>query len=297
MKSGYIFIAMLSRERTRHPSDGYRQEAVGTPPAGGHQAMLEFMRGIKAAFMIKIVLIGIAACLVPVLLSAADVTIPSVSLGLKTVSEPKDVVGALQILFILTILALAPSIMFMMTSFTRIIVVFGFLRQALGTQQMPPMQVLTALAIFMTLFIMGPTFDRINEEALKPYQAGSITFDQALHTAEAPLRDFMFKQTRQSDLALFLGILKQKKPLNRDEVPTRALIPAFMISELKTAFQIGFILFLPFLIIDMVVASILLSMGMMMLPPVMIALPFKIMLFVLVDGWGLLVDSLIKGFG
>jgi len=297
MKSAYVFIAMQGRERSVYCGDENPHGPLCRPQAKGLQTLRSLMRGIKSAFMIKIVLFGIAACLAPMLLLAADVTIPSVSLGLKTASEPKDVVGAFQILFILTVLALAPSIMFMMTSFTRIIVVFGFLRQALGTAQMPPMQVLTALALFMTLFIMGPTFDRINEEALKPYQAGSITFDQAIKTAETPLREFMFKQTRQNDLALFLGILKQKKPLNRDEVPTRALIPAFMISELKTAFQIGFILFLPFLIIDMVVASILLSMGMMMLPPVMISLPFKIMLFVLVDGWALLVDSLIKGYG
>jgi len=297
MKSAYIFIAIRHPRRTPSSGGGYPQDPRGATPAKGLQGVRSFVQGIKTVCSIKIIPFVVAACLVPALLLAADVAIPSVSLGLKTASEPKDVVGALQILFILTLLALAPSIVFMMTSFTRIIVVFGFLRQALGTQQMPPMQVLTALALFLTLFIMGPTFDRINEESLKPYQAGSITFDQAMKTAETPLREFMFKQTRQNDLALFLGILKQKKPLNRDEVPTRALIPAFMISELKTAFQIGFILFLPFLIIDMVVASILLSMGMMMLPPVMISLPFKIMLFVLVDGWGLLVESLIKGYG
>jgi flagellar biosynthesis protein FliP len=272
MKNGYLFI---------------------TPTVGKNPASY----GNKTLFPLKVLGLVLAGCLLPFLVMAADVTIPSVSLGLKTAQSPKDVVGAVQVLLLLTVLALAPSIMLMMTSFTRIIVVFGFLRQALGTQQMPPMQVLTALAIFMTFFIMSPTFDRINEEALKPYQAGSVTFDQALNTAETPLREFMFKQTRQTDLALFMGILKQKKPLNREEVPTRALIPAFMISELKTAFQIGFVLFLPFLIIDMVVSSILLSMGMMMLPPVMISLPFKIMLFVLVDGWALLVDSLIKGFG
>ena len=295
MKNGYLFIAMLDRER--EGGNGSGQGPLAMPTIFGLPALRSFLRNSKGVFMLRIVLLAGMVCLLPVLLLAADVTIPSVSLGLKTATEPKDVVGAMQVLFILTVLALAPSIMFMMTSFTRIIVVFGFLRQALGTQQMPPMQVLTALAIFMTLFIMAPTFDRINDEALKPYQAGSITFDQALKTAETPLREFMFKQTRQNDLALFLGILKEKKPLNRDEVPTRALIPAFMISELKTAFQIGFILFLPFLIIDMVVSSILLSMGMMMLPPIMIALPFKIMLFVLVDGWGLLVGSLIKGFG
>ncbi|HPW68680.1 MAG: flagellar type III secretion system pore protein FliP [Desulfomonilia bacterium] len=230
------------------------------------------------------------------LLHAQGVTIPSISLGIQEAGSPDDVVGVLQVLFILTVLALAPSIMIMVTAFTRIIVVLGFLRQALGTQQMPPMQVLTALAIFLTFFIMAPTLQKINEQALQPYQKGYLSFTQALDNAEAPLRDFMFKQTRENDLSLFMSIAAQEKPANKDEVPTRALIPAFMISELKTAFQIGFILFIPFLIIDMVVASILLSMGMMMLPPIMISLPFKIMLFVLVDGWSLLVGSIVRGF-
>ena len=224
------------------------------------------------------------------------VTIPSVNLGIQEAKSPEEVVGVLQVVFILTILALAPSIMIMVTSFTRTIVVLGFLRQALGTQQMPPMQVLTALAIFLTFFIMAPTLDQINEKALVPYQNGYVTFAQAIDNAEEPLREFMFKQTRQKDLALFLSIINHDKPENKEDVPTRALIPAFMISELKSAFQIGFILFVPFLIIDMVVASILLSMGMMMLPPIMISLPFKIMLFVLVDGWNLLVGSIVKGF-
>jgi len=239
----------------------------------------------------------IAFLLIPSLLHSAEgVAIPSLNVGMKQASNPEEVVGSLQILFIITILSLAPSIVIMMTAFTRIVVVLGFLRQALGTQQMPPMQVLTALAIFLTFFIMSPTLDKINDQALTPYKNGNITFSQALKNAEAPLRDFMFKQTRQNDLQLFMGLITKDKPKNKDEVPTRALIPAFMISELKTAFQIGFILFIPFIIIDMVVSSILLSMGMMMLPPVMISLPFKIMLFVLVDGWNLLVGSLIKGF-
>ncbi|HNY65723.1 MAG TPA: flagellar type III secretion system pore protein FliP [Deltaproteobacteria bacterium] len=229
-------------------------------------------------------------------LAAGGVVVPNISLGVKEATNPDDVVGVIQVIFILTILALAPSILIMVTSFTRTIVVLGFLRQALGTQQMPPMQVITALAIFLTFFIMAPTLDRISEQAITPYKNGTITFSQALTNAEAPLRDFMFKQTRQTDLALFLSIMKHDKPVNKEEVPTRALIPAFMISELKTAFQIGFILFIPFLIVDMVVSSVLLSMGMMMLPPVMISLPFKVMLFVLVDGWNLLVGSLVKGF-
>lgn len=229
-------------------------------------------------------------------LCAQGVVVPNVSLGIREAKNPDEVVGVIQVIFILTILALAPSILIMVTSFTRTIVVLGFLRQALGTQQMPPMQVLTALAIFLTFFIMSPTLNRINEQALVPYQNGTMTFSQAVKSAELPLREFMFRQTRQNDLSLFLGIMKHDKPLNKDEVPTRALIPAFMISELKTAFQIGFILFIPFLIIDMVVSSVLLSMGMMMLPPVMISLPFKIMLFVLVDGWNLLVGSIVRGF-
>lgn len=227
---------------------------------------------------------------------AQEPAIPTISLGVAQAGSPEEVVGVLQVLFILTILALAPSIVIMVTSFTRIIVVLGFLRQALGTQQMPPMQVLTALAIFLTFFIMAPTFKQINEQALEPYQKGYLTFSQALGSAEGPLREFMFRQTRENDLSLFVSLVGQEKPANRDEVPTRALIPAFMISELKTAFQIGLILFIPFLIIDMVVASILLSMGMMMLPPIMISLPFKIMLFVMVDGWNLLVGSIVRGF-
>lgn len=246
---------------------------------------------LRTALMISI-LVAIAADA----LCAQGVIVPNVSLGVKEVKNPDDVVGVLQVLLLLTILALAPSILIMVTSFTRTIVVLGFLRQALGTQQMPPMQVLTALAIFLTFFIMSPTLDQINEQAIVPYQNGTIAFPQALKNAETPLREFMFKQTRQGDLSLFLTIIKHDKPQNKDDVPTRALIPAFMISELKTAFQIGFILFIPFLIVDMVVASVLLSMGMMMLPPIMISLPFKIMLFVLVDGWNLLVGSIVRGF-
>ena len=243
------------------------------------------------------VMVLTAILFIPVALYAADgITVPSLNLGVKQASNPREVVGALQVLFILTILAIAPSIIIMVTAFTRVVVVLGFLRQALGTQQMPPMQVLTALAIFLTFFIMSPTLDKMNQQALVPYKAGSINFSQALTNAETPLREFMFKQTRGKDLALFMSLTKGVKPKNKTDVPTRALIPAFMISELKTAFQIGFILFIPFLIIDMVVSSILLSMGMMMLPPVMISLPFKIMLFVLVDGWNLLVGSIVKGF-
>lgn len=244
----------------------------------------------------RLVLLGLGLILLPALLWAAPVAIPDINLGVTQTEDPGEIVGVLKILFVLTVLALAPSIMIMVTSFTRIIVVLGFLRQALSTQQMPPQQVLSALALFLTFFIMTPAFNQINETAIKPYQAGSLNFQEALNIGEKPLREFMFRQTREKDLALFLNVMKQPKPANKAMVPTRALIPAFMISELKTAFQIGFILFIPFLVIDMVVASILLSMGMMMLPPSMISLPFKLMVFVLVDGWNLVVGSLIKGF-
>ena len=244
-----------------------------------------------------IIVPALVIILLPGILYAQDITVPGVTIGIKGATGPNDMVGAIQILIMLAVLALAPSIVIMVTSFTRIVVVFGFLRQALGTQQMPPMQVLTALALFLTFFVMTPTINKINNEAINPYRNGYVTFNQALKKAEEPIREFMFRQTREKDLALFMSITVKKKPRNKDDVPTRALIPAFMISELKTAFEMGFILFVPFLIIDMVVASILLSMGMMMLPPVMISLPFKIMLFVLVDGWNLLVGSLIRSFG
>ncbi len=203
----------------------------------------------------------------------------------------------IELLLIFTVLSMAPAILLMMTSFTRLIIVFSFLRNAIGTQQMPPNQVLVGLALFLTVFIMTPVFVRINETAVGPYMAEEIGAPEALSLAALPLREFMFKQTREKDLELFLGLSKSARPQNKDEVSTFVLIPAFMISELKTAFTIGFVLFLPFLVIDMVVSSVLLSMGMMMLPPIMVALPFKILLFVLVDGWYLIVGSMVRSFG
>jgi len=211
-------------------------------------------------------------------------------------AEPESISLALEILFLLTILSVAPAILLTVTCFTRIIVVFAFLRHALGMPQMPPNQVLVSLAIFMTFVIMMPVGKEINDTALQPYLAEEIGFNDALRRAEQPLRAFMFKHTREEDLSLFFAISKVELPANRDEVPTLLLVPAFMISELKTAFQIGFLIFIPFLILDMVVASVLLSMGMMMLPPVMISLPFKVLLFVMVDGWNLLIFSLVDGF-
>jgi flagellar biosynthetic protein FliP len=204
---------------------------------------------------------------------------------------------AIQVLVVMTVLSLAPSILIMMTGFTRILIVMGFVRNALGTPSMPPNQVLVGLSMFLTLFVMFPTFSAINRTAVKPYQEHKITQQVALDKASKPLREFMFKQVDQQDLALFVRLADEKRPDTRADVPTHVLIPAFLISELKTAFQIGFLIFVPFLIIDMVVASTLMSMGMIMLPPVMISLPFKILLFVLVDGWGLTIQSLVASFG
>lgn len=207
-----------------------------------------------------------------------------------------EVAPALQILFLLTALSLAPALVLMLTSFTRIVVVLSLLRQAIGTQQLPPGQILIGLALFLTVFIMTPVWSRVHQEALEPYLQNRISQKEALEKAVVPVREFMLKQTRQKDILLFLDLGRMENPKEPSDVPMRALIPAFMISELKTAFQIGFVLHVPFLILDLVVSSLLLSMGMLMLPPVMISLPLKLMLFVLVDGWNLLVGSLVRSF-
>ncbi|MDA8560775.1 flagellar type III secretion system pore protein FliP [Nitrospinae bacterium] len=227
---------------------------------------------------------------------AEAIPLPTFQLGMEDVDEPGKVSSALQILFLLTILTLAPSILIMTTSFARIIIVLSFLRQAMGTQQTPPTQVLIGLGLFLTLFVMGPTWSEINENALQPYLNEEISQMDALKLAEAPLKSFMLAQTREKDLSLFVNLDDGERGSD-SEVEIQSLIPAFIISELKTAFQIGFLIYIPFLILDMVVASILLSMGMMMLPPVLISLPFKLMLFVMVDGWYLIVGSLIRSFG
>ncbi len=227
---------------------------------------------------------------------AEAIPLPSLQLGMEDVDEPGKVSSALQILFLLTILTLAPSILIMTTSFARIIIVLSFLRQAMGTQQTPPTQVLIGLGLFLTLFVMGPTWSEINQNALQPYLNEEISQMDALKMAEAPLKSFMLAQTREKDLSLFVNLGDGERGSD-SEVEIQSLIPAFIISELKTAFQIGFLIYIPFLILDMVVASILLSMGMMMLPPVLISLPFKLMLFVMVDGWYLIVGSLIRSFG
>ena len=228
--------------------------------------------------------------------SAPLIPIPNVNIGVEAANNPRDVALSLQILLTLTVLALAPSILVLMTSFTRIIVVLSFLRSALAVQQMPPNQVLIGLALFLTYFTMNPYFDQINKNALQPYLEGKISQTAAFSEAVKPLREFMFKQTRENDLALFVNLSEAPRPNGPEDVPTTTLIPAFVISELKTAFQIGFLIYVPFIVIDMVVASTLMAMGMMMVPPVMISLPFKILLFILVDGWHLVVRSLITSF-
>jgi len=228
--------------------------------------------------------------------SAADFLFPTVHLGVDKGEGPGDMSVLLQIVLLLTVLSLAPAILMLMTSFTRLAVVFAFLRHALGTQQTPSNQIIAGLALFLTFFIMMPVWQKINSKALQPYLNEEISQEVALKEAITPIRQFMFRQTREKDLALMVKMAGREKPNNPADIPTSVLIPAFVISELKTAFIIGFVLYVPFLIIDMVVASVLLSMGMMMLPPILISLPFKLMLFVLVDGWHLIVGSMVKSF-
>jgi flagellar biosynthetic protein FliP len=221
---------------------------------------------------------------------------PYFTLGVTPGEDPARTTVVLQIFLLMTVLSLAPAILIMVTSFTRIVIVLSLLRRALGTMQLPSNQIVIGLALFLTVFIMAPVWQKINQSALQPYLDKKISSQQALDNAAGPLREFMFKQTREKDLALFVDIAHLKRPQNPDEIPTSVLIPSFIISEAKTAFEIGLLLYVPFLIIDMVVAAVLLSMGMMMLPPIMVSLPFKLLLFVLADGWYLLVGSLVKSF-
>lgn len=229
---------------------------------------------------------------------AAPNTIPILSINMEVgqAQQPQEFVDSIRILILLTILTLAPSILILFTSFTRIIIVFSLLRSALSTQQTPPNQVLIGLALFLTFFIMSPVYYQVKEEAINPYLEGSITQEQAIKTGSQPIKEFMLEQTREKDLALFINISQEEFPKDRSDVTFTTLVPAFVISELKTAFQIGFLLYIPFIIIDLVVSSILMSMGMFMLPPATIALPFKLLLFILVDGWHLIVKSLVESF-
>ena len=230
-------------------------------------------------------------------LAFAQMTLPTINMGFKSTQNPAEVVNAIKMVMVLTVLTLAPAILIMMTGFTRILIVLSFLRQAMGVQQLPPNQLLVGLSLFLTFFVMGPAFTEINQNAVQPYLSGNLGQEQAMDNALAPLRRFMFTQTRDQDLGLFVKLSKMAAPKTRADVPTIVLVPAFVVSELKTAFMIGFIIFLPFLIIDILAASVLMAMGMMMVPPIVISLPFKIMLFVLVDGWTLLIGSMVKSFG
>ena len=264
---------------------------------GGGRAVSGFHRFLV---VIAVLGVGMGAMLVtaPDSLAADPDAGPAfISIGMDQTQEPGKMAVVLQIFLLMTILSLAPAILIMLTSFTRVVIVLSLLRRALGTMQMPPNQVIIGLALFLTFFIMTPVWHQVNQNALQPFLDEKIDQQQALQAAAEPLRKFMFKQTREKDLALFVDIAKVERPKDADDVPTSVLIPSFIISEVKTAFQIGLLLYVPFLIIDMVVASVLLSMGMMMLPPIMISLPFKLMLFVLADGWNLLIGSLVRSFG
>jgi len=254
---------------------------------------LMFIRSMKPAPILTI------SIFILLLLAATNLgaqPLPKMTLEFSKEAGKDNSVLAIQILFLITVLSLAPAILIMMTSFTRIIIVFHFLRMALGTQQTPANQIMIGLALFMTFFIMQPVFVEINNNSVQPFLADKISQEQAMKTAVDPLRKFMLKQVREKDLQLFVKLAKIERPQNVDDLPTYILIPSFVVSELRIAFQLGFIVYLPLLLIDLIVGVILMSMGMMMLPPVMISMPFKILLFVLVDGWYLVVESLVKGF-
>ena len=222
--------------------------------------------------------------------------LPIITIGARSAENPEETATAVQILLLMTVLTLAPSVLIMTTAFTRIIIVFHFIRQALGVQSMPPNQVMVGLALFLTFFIMAPTFTNVYDKSFTPYLEGNVSQDSAFSIASVEMKKFMLRQTGEKELELFLGLHRGKMPKTSLDIPLQVVIPSFILSEFRIAFQIGFILYLPFIIMDMVIASILMSMGMMMLPPMMISLPFKILLFILVDGWYLLVQSIINGY-
>jgi flagellar biosynthetic protein FliP len=254
--------------------------------------MSTFIRTNRKLFSLSLIILALF------LLSqeAAAQGLPKVSVDFSEQADSDDYTVALQLMFLITVLTLAPSIVIMMTSFTRVVIVFHFLRQALGTQQTPANQIVVGLSLFLTFFIMQPVLNEINEKALQPYLADQISQDEAMGKAITPVRQFMFHQIGEKELMLFVKLAKIERPKTREELPTYVLIPAFIISELRIAFQLGFLVYMPLLLIDLVVGVILMSMGMMMLPPVMISMPFKILLFVLVDGWYLVVESVVSGF-
>lgn len=226
---------------------------------------------------------------------SSTIPLPKIGIDIGKAESGEDVSAALQILLLLTVLSLAPSIMIMTTSYLRIIIVFHFLKNALGTQQMPPSQLLAGIALFITFFVMAPTWTKVNDIALQPLISGEIQMEEAYDKGIEPIRDFMFSKVRNEDLELFVGMSNIERPENKGDLPTYILVPAFALSELRAGFIIGFFLFIPFIMIDLIIGSILLSMGMMMIPPMMISLPFKILLFILVDGWNLIVSSVVQG--
>lgn len=248
-------------------------------------------KSIILLIILIFLLIGQSAQAAPTTISS-----PNVDINVGQAEEPQEFVDSIQILILLTVLTLAPAILILFTSFTRIIVVFSLLRNALSTQQTPPNQVLIGLALFLTFFIMSPVYNQVREQAVNPYLDGDISQKEAIEAGSQPIKEFMLEQTREKDLALFIDISQEELPKDRTEVSFTTLVPAFVISELKTAFQIGFLLYIPFIVIDLVVSSILMSMGMFMLPPATISLPFKLLLFILVDGWNLIVKSLVESF-
>jgi len=250
------------------------------------------MRRALALLLAAALLLGA----VPTVAHAQATQLPTLTLGVADSEEPEEVAVAIKIMLLLTVLSLAPAILITLTSFARIVIVFGFLRQAMGTGQMPPNQILIALALFLTAVIMGPVFTDIQTNAFEPYVEGDVGQDEAMERALTPIRTFMLSQVREKDVQLFLDIAQLPQPQTVADLPTRVLIPAFLISELKTAFQIGFLLYIPFIVIDLIIASTLMSMGMMMLPPVFVSLPLKLMLFVMVDGWNLIVGSVVQSF-
>ena len=268
----------------------------GAVPRRPRRASGRAVAAALTALALSLVLLVPLATAAPPPAQASVVATPYFSLGLTPGEEPARSTVLLQIFLLMTVLSLAPAILIMVTSFSRIVIVLSLLRRALGTNSLPSNQIVIGLALFLTIFIMAPVWQKINADALQPYLNQKISNQQALESAVIPLREFMFKQTREKDLALFVDIAKLKRPENPDDIPTTVLIPSFIISEIKTAFEIGMLLYVPFLIIDMVVAAVLLSMGMMMLPPIMVSLPFKLLLFVVADGWYLLVGSLVKSF-
>lgn len=272
-----------------YPGDLRARLVASLPPEPRNRHLRWILRGLLVWPLVVTL-----ACMV---LPAVGMAAPGISVNLGN-DGSGGVSTTLQLVALMTVLSLAPSIVIMMTAFTRIVIVLGFVRNALGTQQIPPNQVMVGVALFLTMFVMAPTFQKVNDQALTPLMDHRISEETALKNAQVPLRDFMFAQMNDdsSEIALFMDMAGKKKPETRGDVPTTVLIPAFVLSELKKAFEIGFLIFVPFLIIDIVVASTVMSMGMVMLPPVVISLPFKILLFVLVDGWTLVAESLVRGF-